>query len=76
MIAVTKATVTKASLRKLFERKRLPKRTRMFVIGSLLYDVLYANKLHEVHRLWASTYWVTVRSLDAKLMTITWKPHS
>jgi hypothetical protein len=65
--------ITKDSLRTLTGLKRLPKRFRMFVAGSWLYDVLKANGLHEKIHLWNQTYWVTCRSLNAKLSLISWR---
>jgi hypothetical protein len=65
--------VTKDSVRALVNLKRLPRRFRMLVIGSWLYDVLKANGLHEKIRLWHQTYWVVCRSLDARHLTLTWR---
>ena len=58
--------VTKASIRALTGRQRLPKRCRMFVAGSWLYDVLEANGLHKKVNLWQQTYWVVLRSTGPK----------
>jgi hypothetical protein len=63
--------VSKDSIRTLVGLKRLPKRFRMYVAGSWLYDVLKANAI--TNHLWNEAYWVVLRSLDSKLMTITWK---
>jgi hypothetical protein len=63
--------VTKDSIRTLTGRIRLPKRFLMFVSGSWLYDVLKANAIPK--HLWSQTYWVVLRSLDFKHMTITWR---
>lgn len=68
-----KATVTKASIRKLVRRNRLPRYFRMFVAGCWLYNVLEANGLEKKHHLWQMSYWVSVSSLDARLSTITWR---
>lgn len=68
-------TVTKASLRPLLQRKRLPKHTRLFISGSLLYDILEANNLNKVHRLWNQTYWVNLKSCNNLTMSIIWIPN-
>jgi hypothetical protein len=65
--------VSKDSIRNLVGLKRLPKRFRMFVAGSWLYDVLKANGLHERKHLWSQTYWVVCRSLDTNRMTLNWR---
>jgi hypothetical protein len=64
--------VTKESIRILINKKRLPRRFKMFVAGCWLYDLLKANGLHEEIRLWNQTYWVVCNSLNAKLATLTW----
>jgi hypothetical protein len=65
--------VSKDSVRVLVHLKRLPKRFRMFVAGSWLYDVLKANGLHEQVHLWNQTYWIVCRSLNARHLALTWK---
>jgi len=65
--------VTKDSIRTLVGLKRLPRRFRMFVAGSWLYDVLKANGLHEQIHLWNQTYWVVLRSLDTKHLILNWR---
>ena len=63
--------ITKESVRALVGLKRLPKRLRMYVAGCWLYDVLKANNISV--SLWAQSYWVVIRSLDANRMTINWR---
>jgi hypothetical protein len=67
--------VSKATLRPLLRRKRLPKHINLFAVGSLLYDILEANDLHKVHRLWNQTYWVSLHSQDRSTMSINWQAH-
>ena len=65
--------VTKDSVRKLVQLKRLPARFRMFVASVWLYDILKANGLHEKIQLWNQRYWVVCKSLSPTLMGITWR---
>jgi len=67
--------VSKATLRTLLGRKRLPKHITLFIVSSLLYDILEANNLHETHRLWNMTYWVSLHSQDRSTMSINWQAH-
>jgi hypothetical protein len=65
--------VTKRSVRKQLELKRLPRRFRMLVDGGWLYHVLEANRLNEKIHLWGMRYWVRCRSLGSKLLAINWR---
>ena len=64
-------TVSKASVRKLVQRKRLPVNFTMYIAGGWLYDVLKDNNID--HRLWQMTYWVRCKSKDQKRLTISFK---
>jgi len=65
--------VTKQSVRNLTGSKRLPKKFRMYVGGTFLYDVLEANGLSEKKRLWSQVYWISCRSLNRTHLKINWK---
>jgi hypothetical protein len=67
------ALVTKQSIRNLIGSKRLPRRFRMFVAGSWLYDVLKANRLHNEIHLGQMSYWVYCLSLNSKSIRLNWK---
>jgi hypothetical protein len=70
---VVTITVTKRSVRRLVKLKRLPRQFRMLVVGSWLYDLLEANRLHEKFHLWSLRYWVRLRSLDSRHMAVSWR---